>query len=72
MLATSIFLHAERWHEPLVGALNFNGTVEIGLEQVTLNLTHRVVFSVFEGCCNQPNKHGGSRDGFLLFPIVGE
>jgi len=58
--------------EPLIGALNFNGAVEIGLEKVTLSFTHRVVFSVFEGCCFLPVKRGISRDGFLFFPKVGE
>jgi len=58
--------------EPLIGALDFDGAVEIGLEKVTLSFTHRVVFSVFEGCCFLPVQRGRSPDGSLYFPKVGE
>lgn len=34
--------------ESLIGVLNFNRAVEIGLEPIALRSTHSVVFSVFE------------------------
>ncbi len=63
---------AELGREPLVGALDFDAAVEIGLEKVNLSFTHRVVFSVFEGFCFLPVKRGRSRDGFLFSQKVGE
>jgi len=58
--------------EPLIDALNMDGAGETGLDQVALSFTHRVVFSVFEGCCFFPLKRRRSRDGYLFFSKIDE
>ena len=36
--------------EPLIGRLDFDTAVELGLKKVNLGFTHRVIQSVLKGC----------------------
>jgi hypothetical protein len=53
--------------EPLVGGLDLDGAVEIGLEQVTLSFNHRVVLSVFAGSGFLPKNTGDHVTAYSFF-----